>query len=44
MRPMSDETYDAKEINEVVEKILEEFPPSLYPSKSSDSGREVVAS
>ena len=42
--PMSDETYDAKEINKVVEKILEEFPPGLYPSKSSDSRREVVAS
>ena len=42
--PMSDETYDAKEINKAVEKILEEFPPSLYPSKSPDSRRVVVAS
>ncbi len=42
--PMSDETYDAKEINKAVEKILEEFPPRLYPSKSPDSRRVVVAS
>ena len=42
--PMSDETYDAKEINKAVEKILEEFPPPLYPSKSPDSRRVVVAS
>ena len=42
--PMSDETYDAKDINKAVEKILEEFPPPLYPSKSPDSRRVVVAS
>ncbi len=42
--PMSDETYDAKDINKAVEKILEEFPPPPYPSKSPDSRRVVVAS
>ena len=41
---MSDPTYDAKEINKVVEKILEEFPPRPYPSKSPDSRRVIVAS
>ena len=41
---LGDATYDAKDINKAVEKILEEFPPPLYPSKSSDSRREVVAS
>ncbi|MCH8247216.1 MAG: DUF4136 domain-containing protein [Bacteroidetes bacterium] len=41
---MSDPAYDAKEINKVVEKILEEFPPRPYPSKSPDSRRVIVAS
>ncbi len=41
---IDDTTYDAKEINKAVEKILEEFPPRLYPSKSPDSRRVVVAS
>ncbi len=41
---LDDPTYDAKEINKAVEKILEEFPPLLYPSKSPDSRRVVVAS
>ena len=41
---LGDATYDAKDINKAVEKILKEFPPPLYPSKSSYSRREVVAS
>lgn len=41
---LGDATYDAKDINKAVEKILEEFPPRLYPSKSPDSRRVVVAS
>ena len=42
--PLSDESYDAKDINEAVEKILEEFPPQRYPSGSSDAHRPVVVS
>ena len=41
---LGDATYDAKDINKAVEKILEEFPPRPYPSKSPDSRRVVVAS
>ena len=39
---LGDATYDAKDINKAVEKILEEFLPQTYPAKPSLKSRRVV--
>ena len=40
---LDDPTYDAKDINKAVEKILEEFPPPSYPSPLQQRHRDAVA-
>jgi len=40
---LGDATYDAKDINKAVEKILEEFPPLSYPSPPQQRHRDAVA-
>ena len=42
MSTLGDATYNVKDINKAVEKILEEFPPQLHPSQPQQRHRDAV--